>query len=296
METLLIIWLAMIGATVGSFLNVVIYRLPRGESIVSPPSHCPKCNHKIRPYDNLPILGWFFLGGKCRDCKLPISFRYPLVEILACVIVASFSALLFPVELTFIRPTFDAVTRTFSLVPMTLYEIFIRIFWLSALHLFLLTLGLMEFDRQTLPAKWLVIFLLPFLILGLYCPFLFPVSRFTYFFPFENFQKVFEGEIAKTIQYNMFLHRNDMLVGQLTGLIIGFIILWFMKKETNKTFWLTSSIAIGLFLGWQFALLILLGAFLLNSVVIFLTRKSYAVLSLATVSFFVNIAVLMAKW
>jgi len=74
------LWLAALGGCVGSFLNVVVYRLPAGKSLVHPGSHCPKCGHAIRWYDNVPIFGWFLLRGRCRDCREPISFRYPLVE------------------------------------------------------------------------------------------------------------------------------------------------------------------------------------------------------------------------
>ena len=74
-----------IGACIGSFLNVCIFRLPKGESIVSPPSHCA-CGKLIKWYDNLPIIGWILLRGKARCCKRPISFRYPFVETLTALI------------------------------------------------------------------------------------------------------------------------------------------------------------------------------------------------------------------
>ncbi len=70
----------LIGALIGSFLNVVICRVPRGESVMSPPSHCPGCAHPVRPRDNVPVLSWLALKGRCRDCDEPISARYPLVE------------------------------------------------------------------------------------------------------------------------------------------------------------------------------------------------------------------------
>lgn len=70
------------GLVVGSFLNVVIYRLPRGESLVSPRSHCPGCAQPIRDRDNVPVLSWLLLRGRCRDCSTPIPRRYPLVEAL----------------------------------------------------------------------------------------------------------------------------------------------------------------------------------------------------------------------
>ena len=68
------------GLAVGSFLNVVMYRLPRGESIAFPPSHCPHCGTSILYRDNVPLLGFLLLGGKCRSCKTGISLRYPLIE------------------------------------------------------------------------------------------------------------------------------------------------------------------------------------------------------------------------
>lgn len=76
----------LIGATIGSFVNVVIHRVPAGQSIILPGSACPKCHRSIKPFDNLPILSWFFLGGKCRQCGNPISFRYPAVEVLTAVL------------------------------------------------------------------------------------------------------------------------------------------------------------------------------------------------------------------
>jgi leader peptidase (prepilin peptidase) / N-methyltransferase len=70
----------VLGAIVGSFLNVVAYRLPRHESLIKPASHCPACNTPVRPYDNVPILSWLLLRGRCRSCKAHISPRYPLIE------------------------------------------------------------------------------------------------------------------------------------------------------------------------------------------------------------------------
>ena len=72
----------LLGALIGSFLNVCIYRLPRQESIAWPGSHCPKCSHPIAWYDNIPILSYLTLAGRCRHCAVRIPFRYPLVEVL----------------------------------------------------------------------------------------------------------------------------------------------------------------------------------------------------------------------
>lgn len=76
------IFMFILGSAIGSFLNVVIYRVPLGKSIISPPSSCPKCGARIKPWHNIPILGWIILGGKCASCKEPISVRYPVIEFL----------------------------------------------------------------------------------------------------------------------------------------------------------------------------------------------------------------------
>jgi prepilin signal peptidase PulO-like enzyme (type II secretory pathway) len=79
-DLLTALWLGFTGACVGSFLNVVAYRMPLGMSVVWKPSHCPKCGHPIRARDNVPVLGWLMLRGICRDCGAPISPRYAIVE------------------------------------------------------------------------------------------------------------------------------------------------------------------------------------------------------------------------
>ncbi|MBU3947257.1 MAG: prepilin peptidase [Proteobacteria bacterium] len=73
----------IIGLCLGSFMNVCVYRLPLSKSIVTPRSMCPGCNNFIKFYDNIPVLSYIFLGGKCRNCNIPISFRYPMVEIIS---------------------------------------------------------------------------------------------------------------------------------------------------------------------------------------------------------------------
>jgi leader peptidase (prepilin peptidase) / N-methyltransferase len=92
------------GLVFGSFLNVCIARLPRDESIVTPRSHCPKCGHAIRWYDNVPVLSYVFLGGRCRDCHARISPLYPAVELLTAAIwIAGFARYQFSPE--FIKVT-----------------------------------------------------------------------------------------------------------------------------------------------------------------------------------------------
>ena len=76
----------LFGIVIGSFLNVCISRIPEGQSVIFPASHCPRCQSPIRPYDNIPVLSWILLRGKCRNCHLPISPMYPIVEFLTGVL------------------------------------------------------------------------------------------------------------------------------------------------------------------------------------------------------------------
>jgi leader peptidase (prepilin peptidase) / N-methyltransferase len=98
-----LISLAAYGGCIGSFLNVVIYRLPEGLGIVTPRSRCPKCEHALAWYDNVPVLGWLWLRGKCRYCKEPISVQYPLVEAGVALMFAGLYAVYY---MTPLRPEF----------------------------------------------------------------------------------------------------------------------------------------------------------------------------------------------
>lgn len=91
------------GLIIGSFLNVVAHRIPTGGSVVSPPSACPSCGHAIRPKDNIPVVSWFALKGRCRDCGEPISVRYAVVEATTA---ALFVAAVFVVGTTWVLPAY----------------------------------------------------------------------------------------------------------------------------------------------------------------------------------------------
>jgi leader peptidase (prepilin peptidase)/N-methyltransferase len=112
------------GSAIGSFLNVVVYRLPAGLSVMRPPSRCPKCLNQLKPYENIPVFGWLWLRGRCNHCLRPISARYPLVE--------AATGLLF--LLIFWR--FGGTVQTLG-------------FW--ALFSWLLALSLIDCDTMTLP-------------------------------------------------------------------------------------------------------------------------------------------------
>ena len=108
-----IITLTVLGLLIGSFLNVIIYRLPRNESIIFPTSHCPFCNQKIAFYDNIPLLSFVILRGRCRYCKKRISLQYPLVEMISGIILP-LSFFLYGFELRF----FVTVLFLYLLLPI----------------------------------------------------------------------------------------------------------------------------------------------------------------------------------
>lgn len=146
-----------LGGVIGSFLNVVVYRLPLGQSLVRPGSRCPKCGTPIRPLDNIPIFGWLKLHGRCWSCRGSISARYPLVELataLAFVVVAWFEPLSGGANLP---------------VPVA-WESPSQLWALYGYHVLLVTglicAALLEFDGHAVPAKVVV----PVLVVGLIAP------------------------------------------------------------------------------------------------------------------------------
>ncbi|WP_431278142.1 prepilin peptidase [Leifsonia poae] len=128
----------VLGLLIGSFLNVVVYRVPIGASIVSPPSACPQCGNAIRPWDNIPVLSWLLLRGKCRDCRNPISFRYPLVE--------AATGVFFAVVGFWRLPGILSATTTFDLVASILE--LIAFLYLAGVSV---ALALIDLDVKRLP-------------------------------------------------------------------------------------------------------------------------------------------------
>lgn len=139
-------WFFILGSIFGSFLNVVVWRLPQKMSLSFPASHCPKCKHPIRFRHNVPILGWCILRGRCKDCRAPISFRYPAVEFLTGVAFA---------VLAILAP-YDSLWSW----PLLILD------WMFFLTF--LASGLILWDRQTLPPS---LFLPVWLLWGGICLF-----------------------------------------------------------------------------------------------------------------------------
>jgi len=117
------IFVLIVGLAVGSFLNVCIYRLPRGESLWYPPSHCPKCGVFIKWYDNIPLISYFFLRGKCRNCQGFISWRYPLVESLTGALFLICFLFHFPLSFSSLSVFFKDLLFVFILIPIFFIDI-----------------------------------------------------------------------------------------------------------------------------------------------------------------------------
>lgn len=242
-------WLAVLGGCVGSFLNVVVYRLPAGKSLVHPGSYCPKCNHPIRWYDNVPVLGWFALRGKCRDCGEPISFRYPLVEALTAAIffglawVELFSG---GANLPIIlgkHQTIEPITCPSELVVVYAFHLLLLCTLLSA--------ALITHDRQHVPPRLFV----PALLVGVVAPLVCPYLHLGVLCTHDNTRILLLARLYKT-----FIH-------VVAGLVVGWVFEGLMPRCANGkdvAAILLAAVCVSLFLGFEAILLLGAAALILS--------------------------------
>lgn len=243
---LLYLWLFAVGGAWGSFLNVVVYRLPLGKNIVYPGSSCPRCGHSIRLWHNLPILGWLLLGGKCRDCKLPISARYPLVEFLMASIFVGVALVM--VEFLKGSQTVLWASRVEGIRPLSSESV---PFWttylvLMLMYFTLLGIALIDFDRQPMP--WSLY--LPIMFVGVFIPLLWPEIR-----PLP----AWHGWSLAAWQEAL----ADGAAGAALGALLGLAVSagWRITSRQEPTFRpLLTLVTVGLVLGWQVTLVITLFA------------------------------------
>lgn len=237
---LIVVWLASVGGVIGSFLNVVIYRLPLDMSLVRPGSRCSVCLTPIRWYDNLPVLGWLWLRGKCRACGSAISARYPAVE----AIVMAFFVALFASEFCCggAREAWSAAQSGFHAPlasDLSATDVWMR-YWLQVLlGVTLLAAGLMEFDDRAVPRRLFT----PTLLAALAVPFIWRGARPL---PFE------QGFLSQSSLAPSWAQPMDLLLGLWTGLLLA-ILTWRLvaadaQGRRASVFVLAS---LGLTLGWQ---------------------------------------------
>ena len=194
-----------LGACIASFLNVVIWRVPRGESIVSPPSHCPQCHAPIKWYQNIPILSWLALRGKCANCKTPISPRYILVEMLGGVLfLAAFWHLFGHGGKPVVAP-FGQVAVSGGIIILLVWWIWIAL---------MIAGSFIDFDHQLLPDFTTV----GGMVLGVvYWAFVSASTR-NFAFDFSDLRMYFP------------------LAYSISGLVFGFGLLWLIRWLGSKAF------------------------------------------------------------
>ena len=153
-------WVFLLGSVIGSYLNVVAYRLPLGKPLFWPPSSCPSCGSRIAIRDNIPVLGWILLDGKCRNCRQPISQRYPIVE----AVVGGLFLLLALVELFTdganipyreFNPDWGLMTTVLFPRPALIAQYLFHAAWMSTL----VAVVLIDIDKQRQPANTILIWM-----------------------------------------------------------------------------------------------------------------------------------------
>ncbi len=242
---------AFIGGSVGSFLNVVAWSVPRGEPIVFRSSACPKCGAKIRAYDNLPVISYFLLAGRCRDCDVRIPIRYVLVEWAAGGIFAS----LFLFELVtgaqnvpgFNHPAFSGILWIVMYAKWDIIGIYI---FHASLFSLLLTIALMELDRLRPPRGFFV---------GTIAVMLAAVTLFDFLQPVALVDQLpYFARFAETLRaQGMLMRLATAIFGGVFGFAVGSLLSY--RSIDLALYWSAIPLAftlLGIGLGWQATLVI----------------------------------------
>lgn len=243
------IWVFFLGACVGSFLNVVVYRVPLGQSVVSHASYCPKCGEGIRPSDNIPVIGWLKLKGECRNCHLPISSRYPIVE--------------FTIGSLFLFLHFVQVTSAGANIPVrpigfrtgamaTLFQPNLELLGLTLYHCYLLcsifSWAMILRDGNRVPARAVVTTFAIGAVPAICFPMLLPFPVMTA----KEALAVLPAVIPATLSRHV-AAAATVFVGACVGAVIATVFRIITRKWSSvQNVWdVPSWMLIGIFLGWQ---------------------------------------------
>jgi len=243
---LLAIWIWCFGANVGSFMNVVIFRVPAGMSVVYPGSKCPKCLNHIAWYDNIPVLSWLWLRARCRHCALPISSRYPTIE---AIVAAIFLVLAFvqPVSGGMNLPYLGGRSHRgldFSLWLMYSYHVLLLCVLICA--------AMIRYDQQRTPRRLYV----PTLLVGVVAPAIWSIIPSLQ----EQFQ--YNWLPLRPVAFNAVSGMNliplqvsliNSVIGTSVGAMLGLVLARVGKAERRRldTAETPAVVLVGLFLGWQ---------------------------------------------
>lgn len=213
----------LLGLIFGSFLNVVIYRLPLGESVISPRSYCPVCKNQVKAYDNLPVISYILLGGKCRKCKTGISVQYPFIELLAAF-------------------TFWFAYHNFGHSPV--FTVFSIIFLLI-----LIALAFIDLKHMILPDELTIGGGLLFFVYSFFNPFV-PVIEalisgalvflvflgiYVFYLKVRKIEGLGQGDIKMVFMLGVFLGAEKLIVAILlasvSGLMVGIFLILFKNRD-----------------------------------------------------------------
>ena len=242
---LIAFWLFAVGGAIGSFLNVVVYRVPRRMSLIAPGSHCPACKHPVRWFDNVPMLGWLLLRGKCRDCHVAISVRYPTVE----AITATLFLVLGLVECLggganlpsrFAQESGEIICHGLAYLPRPWEVCGIHAYHLLLLCTLLAAL-LIEYDGHRVPVRLFV----PAMAVGGVAPLILQALR-----PVPAFAG-WSGWTAGLI---------DGMTGAAAGVALGWLAWRVCPRDRRHLGLVLGPACVGIFLGWQAAVAITLAA------------------------------------
>ena len=224
-----VVWWTVVGATIGSFCNVVVWRLPRGMSLSRRGSHCPHCEHAIRSYDNIPILSYLLLRGRCRDCGVEISSRYPIVE----AIYAGVFLLLALVEVAGKLANIPPASIPAAAGPSTAH-IWSTLVVHSILMSILLCALLIERDENRVPSKLfktllIMVIAVPTCVLAMYLA---------------------TNAFSPAAESNWLALAGRVIVGAGAAGFLGYLSLWF-SRAALPTVWIWATLGLGVVFGWQ---------------------------------------------
>lgn len=301
-------WFLFLGTAIGSFLNVVVYRMPIGKSIAAQGSYCPHCRVSIRSYDNIPVLGWIKLRGRCRACRLPIASRYPIVEafvgllflILYLVEVASGG-----VNLPGVRN--EAGYGISSIVLDTRYDVLAIFVFHAVLVSTLVSASLIRYDRNRFPLRLALFGVISAAVMSIGWPELWGKvlrSRVTTENPIESLYPV-DAFVFET--FDMFQRLSvQSAVTCVCGMLVGSGVGWFVgsvlgavgsrdpgQQLARRSLCLGFAL-VGSFLGWQsvlsvLALMVILGAFVGSAGAPFGGTRRVPMLAWASLAAFVHV-------
>ncbi len=236
------LFIFILGLCIGSFLNVCIWRLPRGQSLLRPASHCPNCQNPIKWYDNIPLLSYSLLKGKCRRCSSPISPRYPLVEAL--------TGTLFLLSLLHYYP----ITFTLSSSLLLLRDLL----FIS----FLIPIFFIDLENQIIPNPLSYGIIITGLIINIFIHSL-KIGTETIFYT-----NLFSPENGMHFYFPSFLSSlAGMAIGGGLFLAVYFLGSFFLKEESMGIGDIKLAAGIGVFLGWEGMLICFFLSFLLGAVI-----------------------------